>query len=79
MGNKCCNGASEQYNVVIEKDENLGKDEENVTENFQFHRTYIKTNKIKLHLHDQMLRNYCNPLYLMQAEKVLADLIYITD
>ena len=34
MGNKCCNGASEQYNVVIEKDENLGKDEENVTENF---------------------------------------------
>ena len=67
MGNKCtgCGDADEHFNVMVEKDEDLGKDEENVTEPWQFHRIYLNKNKMKLGLHDQMLRNYCNPLYLM--------------
>ena len=77
MGPTCncsCKEKDESHNFDISN--NLGYDDTNVFQDFQYHEHKIKTNKIKLDVFDHQYRNYSGPLIYHQIDQVY---LYLDD
>lgn len=69
MGNQCGCYANDPK-TSIEVGDFLGKDDDNVTEDFQIHESLLAYNNTKLTCYDYFYRKNCYPMYLMQIETV---------
>ena len=49
-------------------------DLEGVIENFQYHESQLKDNKITLNIYDMLLRKAVSPMHLMSIEVVMNEL-----
>ena len=81
MGNQCTGCCSSQDTMNVEVGQvidNIGLDDDDVTENYQFHTRTIEKKKMHLSKYDRFYRLHLSPLYLMKIDHFLNEIEMIT-